>query len=362
MKFLDQIFLDNTIRNYVIVAIIILLIAVLKRIISKYFTALIFKLGKTQWEGMSKQKFDSIIITPIERILMVMTVILSFGWLNFPKELEFSIHNVSSREILDSIAAAIIIICVVSLVISFMDFIVMVIRYKSGAKKAPGEYQLILFFKDFIRVIIIIFGIIFILKYSFKLDIGNLLTGLGIVGAALALSARESLENLIASFIIFFDKPFETGDSIRINNVKGTVERIGLRSTRVRTAEKSLVTIPNKQMVDSILDNWSERESVRNEIKVQLSAANSSEDLGKAIMNIKNILSSKSERIISYTVHLQEISIDGALIIVVYFTEKKLMQEELNQLLEEINIDIKKMQEEHGIKPPFPSKVTLATP
>ena len=362
MKFLDQIFLDNTIRNYVIVAIIILLIVILRRIISKYVTALIFKLGKPQWKGMSKQKFDSIIIIPIERILMVMTIILSFGWLNFPRELEFSIHNVGSREILDSIAAAIIIICVVSLVIRFMDFIVMVIRYKSGAKKTPGEYQLILFFKDFIRVIIIIFGIIFVLKYSFKLDIGNLLTGLGIVGAALALSARESLENLIASFIIFFDKPFETGDSIRINNVKGTVERIGLRSTRVRTAEKSLVTIPNKQMVDSILDNWSERDSVRNEIKVQLSAANSSVDLEKAIMKIKDILSLKSEKIISYTVHLQEISIDGALIIVVYFTEKKLMQEELNQLSEEINIDIKKMQEEHGIKPALSSKVTLATP
>ncbi len=359
MPFLDQVFLSNTIRDYIIVAIIILLIVILKKIISKYFTALIFKLGKTQWGGMSKQKFDSIIIAPIERILMVLSVIFSFGWLNYPKQLEFSIHTVTSREILDSIAATVVIICVVSLVVRFMDFLVMVIKYKSGSEKTPGEYQLIFFFKDFIRVIIIIFGIIFILRYSFKVDIGNLLTGLSIVGAALALSARESLENLIASFIIFFDKPFVTGDNIRINNVKGTVERIGLRSTRVRTAEKSLVTIPNKQMVDSILDNWSERDSVRNEIKMQLSPINSSENLEKAIKNTKDILASKSEKVISYNVHLQEITTDGALIMVVYFTDKRLTQEQMNQLLEELNLNIKKMLEENEIPYAITGKVTF---
>lgn len=80
MNFLDHVFFDNSIRDYIIVAIVILLIVILKRVISKYVTALIFKLGKTQWEGMSIQEFDSIIITPIERILMVMTVIFCF-WL-----------------------------------------------------------------------------------------------------------------------------------------------------------------------------------------------------------------------------------------------------------------------------------------
>ena len=357
MTFLDQVFLDNTIGDYMIVAIIILLIVVLKRIISKYVSTLIFKLGKTQWKGLSIQKFDSIIVLPMERIIMVMTIIFSFSWLNFPSELEFSIHNVSSREILDSIATAVIIICIVSLVIRFMDFLVMVIRYKSGVKKTPGEYQLIFFFKDFIRVIIIIFGFIFILKYSLKVDIGNLLTGLSIVGAALALSARESLENLIASFVIFFDKPFETGDSIRVNNVKGTVERIGLRSTRVRTAEKSLVTIPNKQMVDSILDNWSERDSLRNEIKIHLSPTNSSKNLENAIKKIKDILSLKSKKIISFTVHLQEISTEEALILIVYFTEKSLVAEQMNELIEEINLNIKKMLEENGIASAITGKV-----
>src|SRR6185369_15383118 len=90
-------------------------------------------------------------------------------------------------------------------------------------------------------------------------DIDKILAGLSIVAAALALSARESLENLIASIIIFFDKPFAIGDTLKVQQVTGTVEKIGLRSTRIRTTEKTYVTVPNKQMVDSILDNLSLR-------------------------------------------------------------------------------------------------------
>jgi MscS family membrane protein len=200
-----------------------------------------------------------------------------------------------------------------------------------------------------------------ILKLSFGLPIGNLLTGLSIVGAALALSAKESLENLIASFIIFFDKPFETGDTVKVNNITGTVERIGLRSTRLRTPEKSLVTVPNKQMVDSILDNWSVRDLIRNEIKTLLSPHNSSEDLEKAISGIEEILSSKKETVQTYSVYLQEINNDSAVIMVIYFTKFPMEPDHLNKLKQEINIEIRKMQEKNEIKPSSTTSVKLVT-
>ena len=350
MNFLDHIYLDNTLRSYIAVAITIFLAVILKRIISKYATTLIFKLGKTQWGGMDKQRFDSIIIVPLERILVVVVSIIALDRLNFPNVFIFSIHKVTSQDIVGSIASGIIIICVVSLVLHFLDFLVQVIKYKSGDVKSASEYQLLFFFKDFIKVIIIIFGIIFILKYSFRLNIGNLLTGLSIVGAALALSARESLENLIASFIIFFDKPFETGDLVKVKEVKGTVERIGLRSTRIRTLEKSLVTVPNKQMVDSILDNWTARELVRNEINTQLPSNTSAENLENAVNGIKEILSVQ-KTIQSYTVHLQEITKDTALIISVYFTLPGMTLDDLNFLNQEIYINIKKLQEKYEMPP-----------
>ncbi len=360
MKFLDQIYFDNTLRSYLVVVIAILLALILKRIISRYATSLLFKLIKQKPDTFDKPAFDSLIIIPVERVLVVLISLFAIDRLNFPHQLIFTIHKITSQDIVDGLATAIIIGCFISLIIRFMDFMVLLIRHKSDAGNSPGEYQLLFFFKDFIRVILIIIGIILILKFSFKLDIGNLLTGLSIVGAALALSARESLENLIASFIIFFDKPFETGDVVKVNNITGTVERIGLRSTRLRTPEKSLVTVPNKQMVDSILDNWSVRNLIRNEIRTLLSPHTTSENLEKAIKQIEGILSAKKGKIPSYSVYLQEINNDSAVIMVIYFTSFPMDADALNKLKEEINLDIRKMQEQNEIMPSSTTSFTLA--
>jgi MscS family membrane protein len=361
MKFLDQVYFDNSLRSYLAVAIVIFAALLLKRILSKLAASLLFKLVKNQPGELDKQSFNSMIIMPIERILIALVSILSIDRLNFPKALMFDIHKVTSRGIVEGIASAIIIICFVSLIIRFMDFLVLLIKDKASAGKTPGEQQLLFFFKDFIRVILIIIGIALILNFSFGLHIGNVLTGLSIVGAALALSARESLENLIASFIIFFDKPFETGDVVKVNNITGTVERIGLRSTRLRTAEKSLITVPNKQMVDSILDNWSVRDLIRNEIKTLLSPLTSSEDLLKAISGIEEILSSRKETVQSYSVYLQEINNDSAVIMVIYFTHFPMDTDKLNKLKQDLNVEIRKMQEKNEIKPSSSASVKLVT-
>ena len=175
MNFLDQVFLENTIRSYIIVAIVILLAFLIRRILSKYVTAFVFKMGKTQWRGLSKEKFDDIILTPLERIFLVLVIIFAVGTLNFPKILDVHIFKITAKEALNSIAAAFFIIAIISLLLRFMDFIILNIKNKSTGN-ARSEHQLLFFFRDFIRVILIIFGIAFILKYSFSVDIGNLLT------------------------------------------------------------------------------------------------------------------------------------------------------------------------------------------
>jgi MscS family membrane protein len=360
MKFLDQVYFDNTIRSYLTVAVILMVALLLKRIISRYLSSVLLKIIKKKTDKLEKVQFERLIIVPVERTLLALITIFSLDRLNFPGILFFTIHKVTSSDIVDGIASAIIIICFVSLFIRFMDFLVLVIKDKTtNGKTSPGQHQLLFFFKDLIRVIIIIIGIVFIIKISLQINIGNLLTGLSIVGAALALSARESLENLIASFIIFFDKPFETGDLVKVNNVTGTVERIGLRSTRVRTSEKSMVTVPNKQMVDSILDNWSMRDATRNEIKTLLSPHTSSEDLKKIISGIKEILAEKNNTVKNSSVFLQEINNDSAVIITIYYTRFPMSFDDLNSLKEEINLAIKKLQEKHEIKAASATKVQL---
>jgi len=98
-----------------------------------------------------------------------------------------------------------------------------------------------------------------ILGSVFHVNIPALITGLGIGGVAIALAAKESVENFFAAFTILSDKPFEIGDTIRISSIEGTVERIGFRSTRLRSDDGAAHIIPNQKMVGENLVNLSMR-------------------------------------------------------------------------------------------------------
>ncbi|MGR9922062.1 mechanosensitive ion channel family protein, partial [Escherichia coli] len=92
-------------------------------------------------------------------------------------------------------------------------------------------------------------------------------------------------------FIIFFDKPFTVGDLVKVNGFSGTVEKIGLRSTRIRTLEKTFISVPNKQMVDTIVDNISLRTQRKAELKVEI-------DINANSQSITNLLSAIKQKLV----------------------------------------------------------------
>ena len=205
------------------------------------------------------------------------------------------------------------------------------------------------FFRDFLKVIVSILGVLLVIKAGFNQNIGTVLTGLSIVGAAMALAAKESLENLIASFVIFFDKPFFTGDTLKVNNVSGTVEHIGLRSTRIRTIDKTLVTVPNKQMVDSVVDNLSMRTQRRAEIKLEFSAKTLTADIEKLISDIKELLSRDPQKIEKYSAFLSDFNKNGITVTIEFFTIYCTMAE-FNAIKQSFNISVKKFTEDLNLE------------
>jgi small-conductance mechanosensitive channel len=91
------------------------------------------------------------------------------------------------------------------------------------------------------------------------IDVGTLIAGLGIGGLAFALAAKDTVENIFGSLTLLFDRPFEVGDWVVIDGVEGTVESIGLRSTRVRTFYCSEVSVPNANLIRANVDNYGRR-------------------------------------------------------------------------------------------------------
>jgi MscS family membrane protein len=93
--------------------------------------------------------------------------------------------------------------------------------------------------------------------------VGSLVAGLGIGGVALALAAQKTVENLFGSLAIGVDQPFRVGDYITVDGLSGTVESIGLRSTRLRTLDRTLVTMPNGKLADMRIESYAHRDRIK---------------------------------------------------------------------------------------------------
>jgi MscS family membrane protein len=101
----------------------------------------------------------------------------------------------------------------------------------------------------------IIFSILVVFE-SLGFEVKTFLAGLGIGGLAFALAAQDTLANMFGSFVVVMDQPFYVGEYIRIQGHEGTVEEIGLRSTRLRTAQRTQIVIPNKTVAAEVITNF----------------------------------------------------------------------------------------------------------
>ncbi len=107
-----------------------------------------------------------------------------------------------------------------------------------------------------LNILIYLIGIVIIIS-ELGYNISGIITGLGIGGVAIALAAQDTASNIIGAIMIILDKPFELGDWIKIGTIEGSVEEFTFRSTRIREAQTNVVSIPNSEVVNSQIINWS---------------------------------------------------------------------------------------------------------
>jgi len=121
------------------------------------------------------------------------------------------------------------------------------------------------------------------------LNVGALITGLGIGGLAFALAAQDTIKNIFGGFTIFTDRPFRIGDQIKVDGFNGFVEEIGIRSTRIRTLEKRIVTIPNYKIVEASVENISNEPMRLVTMKLRLNYKTDPAKMNEALLILKDI-------------------------------------------------------------------------
>lgn len=344
---LELMVMDNRIQDYVLVAGIILSTYVMRKYVGRYFTGFFFFLFRQAGWKMDEQVFTRLILGPADSFIFLFVSFLSLSALNFPAVLRHEFLKTDTQKAMLAFGSAVVILSFFRMMLRGIDYVAFVMEKKADLTPDLSDNQLVVFFKDFLKVLLILAGFLAVLRFAFNQDITKILAGLSLAGAAIALAARESLENLIASFIIFFDKPFSTGDLLKVNNITGTVERIGLRSTRIRTADKTYVTVPNKQMVDSIVDNLTLRTQRRTELRLELDLKTDAGRLKTLLDGLHGILDLPSVK--QSSVLMSDITAGSFVVICEYYTEGQTI-DEFNRLKQDVNLMVVRLLEELGIR------------
>ena len=245
MEFLNYEFLGNSITDYLYFLssflVGLLLIIPFRLFISK----LLFRLFGKDNNKNDNVKFNSLLKKPLRYFLILLVLYFSVQFISLPEFLNSNEgEGLDLIEYLDKGFNLFLLVTIFWTINRAIDFIGYKLKNKASETESKVDDQLIPFAIDIAKVLTIILGVVMILGDVFDVNITALVTGLGIGGVAFALASKESLENLLGSFTIFFDKPFTVGDIVTLGGLTGTVEKVGFRSTRIRTFDKSVVTVP----------------------------------------------------------------------------------------------------------------------
>jgi MscS family membrane protein len=270
---LQATFLGVPVWQYLASLIYIVLAVVMSRLLDWFIR------GKLRhWASKTKTQFDDILIQllggPIKIIALV--ILLHIGLQLFPWPATVEVY-------ISRILRVVIAISLTYVALRVVDVLVDYWRQRAAAAGDRGlSDQLLPFIRAALKVFIAIVAVLLTCE-TLGLPMKGLLASLSVGGLALGLAAQDTLANLFGAVAVFVDKPFRVGDAIKIEAVEGTVEAIGMRSTRVRTPDGHLVAVPNKTVANATVTNIAKRSSIRTVMNLGLTYDTSAERVQRAI-------------------------------------------------------------------------------
>ncbi|MCX6904757.1 MAG: mechanosensitive ion channel family protein [Verrucomicrobia bacterium] len=303
-----------------------------------------------KWAAKTETQWDDILIKllhgPIKVVAFV--ILLHIGFNVFPWPLWLA--GYLSKGLLIIVACSLTYVAL-KLLDASLDFW----RQRSMARGADKllDAQLLPVIRISLRVFVVIIAIL-LTSHNLGLNVTSLIASLSIGGLALGLAAQDTLANLFGAVSVFADRPFNVGDRIRLESVDGTVESIGIRSTRVRNGDGFLVTIPNKTMGNATITNVSRRPTIKTEMNFGLPYETSMEKLRRALTIMDEICRSHprtADLLISFNKFT-----DSALNILVVHHWNGAGEKDYLADLQKLNLAIKERFDQEGIEFAFPSQ------
>ncbi|MBW2722224.1 MAG: mechanosensitive ion channel family protein [Deltaproteobacteria bacterium] len=207
--------------------------------------------------------------------------------------------GVKATEFISSLLSALFIVAVTWLLLRVTNVLSSVVEERLVGRGEVGAMGLVPPGRKFVKAIVVIFAFVAILS-NFGFNVAALLAGLGVGGIAVALAAQRTIENLFGGIVLYTDQPVRVGDFCRFGDKLGTIEEIGIRSTRIRTLDHTVITVPNAKFSNMELDNITARERIRLLAVVTVRYETTPDQLRYILVEIRKLLYSH-ERVISDT-------------------------------------------------------------
>lgn len=278
-ELLTQTYYGNTLQTWLIAMVIILLSVTLGKVIYWLFSKVI-----RLFTARTKTRLDDIIVDMVEEPAVFMVVVMGI-W--------FALRTLVLPEMVTTIignAYQVIVALLVGWLLTRL-FDALYREYMLPlAEKSENDLddQLLPIVRKGVKLIIWVMAIIIGLNNA-GYDVAALIAGLGIGGLALAMAAKDTVSNIFGGFTIFTDQPFKIGDRIKIAGYDGTVLEIGVRSTRIKTLEGRIVTMPNAKFADAPVENVSWEPTRKVVVNLGLTYDTTPEQMQQAMDILKEI-------------------------------------------------------------------------
>jgi len=340
-EFLKQTYLGNTVKDYLISLAIIVIGLIIIRLIKKFLLNKLY-----QWASRTETNLDDYVVKGVDRFaLPVMSFLILYWGINY-----LTLASKLAR-IVEVATALVVTYFILRLISTTIELVLKSVLNKHGdgeekMKQIPGVMLII-------NMVIWIIGLLMLFS-NLGYDVTTIIAGLGIGGIAIALAAQNILGDLFNYFVIFFDRPFEVGDFITVDDKKGTVENIGIKTTRLKSLTGEQLVVSNSDLTKSRLHNFKRMERRRIVFTLGVTYQTKSEQL-RVIPELLKQFIEAHDKVTFDRAHFSAYGPSSLNFEVVYFVESAEYNEYMD-IQQSINLKIFEEFEKRGIEFAYPTQ------
>ncbi|MCA9715665.1 MAG: mechanosensitive ion channel [Myxococcales bacterium] len=342
---IEQTFLGRELWRYIVAALTVLLAWGLRRALMNLVLG-VLREATTRTRTKIDDKLVEALDPPLAWFITAFGLYLAALWLNLPDAVFGTVERLYRLAVIAIVGWAL---------LRSTALLAEILKTVTARTKSDLDDHLVPLMSRVGRVVVFILIAVFVAQ-EFGFNVGGLLAGLGVAGMAFALAAKDTLANWFGAMMIYTDRPFDIGDWIKTSSLEGVVEDIGLRSTRIRTFSKTVVSVPNSNLANDVIENFSRMPIRRVYFKFGVTYATTPSQMRETIERIKDILREHPDVDQSFwLVKFNEFT-DSALSIMLYFFTTTTDWERYLAIREEINLAILERVAEIGVAAAFPSQ------